>query len=480
MAPPVLVWMRRCLRVDDNPLLETAARSGAPVLPVYIHAPEEAGHWPPGPASRWWLRESLGALSRGLARHHAPLVLRAGKAAETLRALARETGAKAVYYDRRPEPALVERDAAAAKALAREGVALHGVNASLLVTPEQLLTKQGRPYQVFTPFWQAAVQAFPVAAPGGAPRLRRPEGVPGSLEPDALFDGAAPEDGAWSEYWTPGEAGAESTLDAFLEEALSGYPERRDFPGVRGTSRLSPHLHFGEVSPWRVLHAVHEFAGTRTRGGLQRGAEAWIRQLYWRGFGHYLLHHFPFTPEAPLRRNFEAFPWARDRGALERWKRGETGYPIVDAGMRELRATGWMHNRVRMVVASFLVKDLLLPWQQGAAWFWERLVDADLANNTLGWQWAGGCGADAAPYFRIFNPVLQGEKFDGNGAYVRRWAPELAGLPDKRVHKPWTASSGDLEAAGLKLGVDYPEPIVDHGEARERALAAFAEVKGSG
>lgn len=478
MAVPVIVWMRRCLRANDNALLQAAAGSDAPIVPVYIHAPEEEQPWPPGSAARWWLRQSLEALARRLAQHHLPLVLRRGNTAAVLRELAHETGANAVYYDQRWEPALVKRDGAVTQTLARDGVAMRPVNTALLITPEELLTKQGRPYQVFTPFWQAAVQAFPVREPAGPARLHIPDTVPAGEPWDRLFTEAPPEDSDWGAQWTPGEKGAEAALDTFLEEALAGYHRQRDIPGLRGTSRLSPHLHFGELSPHRVWHAVHEYAGLRTEGGLARGAESWVRELYWREFGHYLLHHFPFTPEAPLRRQFEEFPWADDPAALEAWQRGATGYPIVDAGMRELRATGWMHNRVRMVVASFLVKDLLLPWQQGAAWFWERLVDADLGNNTLGWQWAGGCGADAAPYFRIFNPVLQGEKFDADGAYVRAWIPEIAALPNKRIYKPWTASAQELETAGVTLGKTYPKPMVDHREARERALAAFEQVKG--
>jgi deoxyribodipyrimidine photo-lyase len=277
--------------------------------------------------------------------------------------------------------------------------------------------------------------------------------------------------------WTPGEAGAKDALARFLLEALPDYAEARDRMGVAGTSRLSPHLHFGEVSPRQIWHAAAALQWQGGKGGTARGAEKFVAEVGWREFAHHLLVHFPHTPDAPLRGEFARFPWREDPAARRAWQRGRTGYPVVDAAMRELWTTGWMHNRARMIVASFLVKDLLLPWQDGARWFWDTLVDADLASNTLGWQWTAGCGADAAPYFRVFNPVSQGTKFDGNGAYVRRWVPELARLPDGALHAPWDASPAELRAAGVSLGRDYPACIVDHAEARERALAALASLK---
>ncbi len=280
--------------------------------------------------------------------------------------------------------------------------------------------------------------------------------------------------------WTPGEKGAAASLSRFLDEALADYPENRDRPDLPGTSRLSPHLHFGEISPGQVWQAVTARAAVDPERGVARGAEAFLRQLGWREFAHHLLHHFPRTPEEPLREEFSRFPWRRDEKGLEAWKEGQTGYPFVDAGMRELLETGWMHNRVRMIVASFLVKDLLIPWQRGAAWFLETLVDADLANNTLGWQWVAGCGADAAPYFRIFNPVTQGERYDPEGRYVRKWVPEIAALPAKWIHRPWEAPPDVLREAGVRPGRTYPEPIVDHRAARERALGALASMRKPG
>ena len=270
--------------------------------------------------------------------------------------------------------------------------------------------------------------------------------------------------------WTPGEKGAQKLLARFLDDSLMRYPEDRNHPAVVGSSRLSPYLHFGEISPRQIWHAVHKHATRHRQPGLLHGADVYLKEIGWREFAHHLLYHFPKTPADPLRPAFEKFPWRKNKEALRRWQKGMTGYPIVDAGMRELWATGWMHNRVRMIVGSFLVKDLLLAWQEGARWFWDTLVDADLANNTLAWQWVAGCGADAAPYYRVFNPTLQGEKFDAEGSYVRKWVPELKNVPAKFIHKPWTLKA---RPAG------YPEPIVDHGAARTHALAAFRQIRSS-
>jgi deoxyribodipyrimidine photo-lyase len=276
---------------------------------------------------------------------------------------------------------------------------------------------------------------------------------------------------------SPGEKGAVAMLARFLDEGIAGYPENRDRPDLPGTSRLSPHLHFGEISSRQVWHAVTARTVSDPSRGVERGAQAFLRQLGWREFAHHLLHHFPETPEQPLREEFAAFPWRYDGKALSAWQRGETGYPIVDAGMRELLGTGWMHNRVRMIVASFLVKDLLLPWQEGAKWFLGTLFDADLANNTLGWQWVAGCGADAAPFFRVFNPMGQGRRYDPQGDYVRKWVPELADLPSKWIQCPWQAPEDVLSDAGVTLGKTYPRPMIDHAAARERALKAWRSLK---
>lgn len=474
-----LLWLRNDLRLHDHPALAAALRRGGPVIPVYVWAPDEAAPWSPGGASRWWLHQSLRAIDAGLRARGSRLVLRAGPSLDTLRALARETGADAVVWHRRYEPAVVARDTRIKQALRAEGLHAESHNGSLLVDPATFHNKAGDPFKVFTPFWKAAARDVPVGDPLPAPdRLPPPPAWPDSLPLEVLglepvIDWAAGMRAAW----TPGEAGARAVLDTFLEDALAAYPDRRDAPGEPGTSRLSPHLHFGEISPRAVCHAL---AGTAAvEPGAARGAEAAIRQIYWREFSAYLLHHFPHTHDTPLRAAFGAFPWREEDPARFRaWRRGQTGYPLVDAGMRELWATGWMHNRVRMVAASFLVKHLLIPWQDGARWFWDTLVDADLANNTMGWQWTAGCGADAAPYFRIFNPVGQGEKFDPGAVYLRRWLPELAALPDRWVHRPWEAPAGALRAAGVELGRDYPRPIVDHAEARDQALAAYDQIKG--
>lgn len=466
-----IVWFRQDLRMADHPALDWAARRGGPVIPVYCWAPEEEGDWPPGAASRWWLHFSLNMLDGDLRARGTRLTLRRGPSLEALCALGRETGCRAVCWNRRYEPAAAARDALVADALASAGWEVKIFNGSLLLDPTEVYTGQGKPYQVFTPFWKA-VRARDAGALLSAPeRIRGPKKAPDSLALGSL--GLKPVvDWAQGlrETWTPGAAGADAALAAFLEEALVDYPEQRDIPGVRGTSRLSPHLHFGEISSRAALFRVQELAALDSAPGLVRGAEALLRQLYWREFAHYLLHHFPHTPSAPLRPAFGRFPWMADPEGLRTWQRGQTGYPLVDAGMRELWRTGWMHNRVRMVAASFLVKHLLISWQEGARWFWDTLVDADLANNTFGWQWSAGCGADAAPYFRIFNPAAQEKRFDADGAYVRRWVRELNQASEASGRAPSKTPAPPQAAA------DYPPPLVDHAAARERALAAYARL----
>ncbi|MGD8310060.1 MAG: deoxyribodipyrimidine photo-lyase, partial [Chromatiales bacterium] len=326
---------------------------------------------------------------------------------------------------------------------------------------------------VFTPFWKACLRRPPPAAPLAAPEKLPPCPDVDSLALDALgLLPRIPWDAGLRETWRPGEAGALRRLDGFCRKGLDAYADARERPAVVGTSRLSPRLHFGELSPRQVWwRAVREDSP---------GGEAFLRELGWREFAHHLLHHSPETLERPMDRRFEAFPWREDPEALRAWQSGRTGIPLVDAGMRELWHTGWMHNRVRMVVASLLTKNLRIHWLEGARWFWDTLVDADLANNTLGWQWVAGCGADAAPYFRIFNPVTQGQRYDPEGAYVRRWVPEIGRLPDRWVHRPWQAPEKVLREAGIRLGSDYPEPIVDLKESRREALAAYEQVKAAG
>jgi deoxyribodipyrimidine photo-lyase len=451
MPHTTIVWLRHDLRLDDNPALAAAAARGA-VVPVFIWAPDEEAPWEPGAASRWWLHHSLERLSAAFEKVGAPLVIRRGGSLETLRSLAKEASATHVVWNRRYEPAVVKRDTGIKKALAADGLVAESFNGSLLYEPMHVATKEGRPYQVFTPFWRALLAREEPAEPVAAPRklstvAKRPKSVAiKSLGLLPKIDWAA----GFREMWSPGEAGAAKRMDRFLEKGLSSYGSGRDRPDRDGTSALSPHLHFGELSPRRLWHAVREQAGGKPAAKIAGSPEVYLRELGWREFANHLLFHFPHTSDAPLRADYARFPWSDDPVGLRAWQRGRTGFPIVDAGMRQLWTTGWMHNRVRMIVASFLVKDLRISWLEGAKWFWDTLVDADLAANTLGWQWAAGCGADAAPYFRIFNPTSQAAKFDPDGAYVAAWAGTEA--------------------------KDYPEPIVDHAEARKLALAALKTV----
>jgi len=477
MPAPVVVWFRRDLRLEDNPALHAAASAARPVVPLFIWAPDEDGAWPAGSASRWWLDRSLRLLDDDLRALGASLLIRRGPTLAALLEVIRQTGASTIYWNRRYEPAAIACDREVKAALRSMGVEVRTFNASLLVEPWVVATKAGTPFQVFTPFWRTICEMLSVAPALPAPlRIAGLAPSPASLPLDGLdlqprIDWAA----GLRDAWVPGEAGAADALREFCAEHLRAYARQRDVPGVSGTSRLSPYLHFGEIGPRQVWRAVSAAVGRDD--GCAPAADTYLREIGWREFGYHLLFHFPDTPTLPLRPAFRAFPWADDPRVLRAWQRGRTGYPIVDAGMRELWATGWMHNRVRMIVASFLVKHLLLPWQAGAAWFWDTLVDADLASNTLGWQWTAGCGADAAPYFRVFNPILQGEKFDPLGTYVRRWVPELAALPNALIHQPWKAGPLALAAAGVVLGRDYPQPIVEHAAARQRALAAFARIK---
>ena len=471
---PAIVWFRHDLRLRDNPALAAALATARPVVPVFVWSPEEEGEWAPGGASRWWLHHSLAALETALRRHGSRLLLRRGPARATLRALARETGAGAVYWNRRYEPAGIAHDTATKQALLDDGLDVKSFSATLLHEPTRVQNQSGRPFQVFTPFWKHCA-ALPVRdavaftwntlpTPARWPRSE-------SLEDFALRP-KVPWDREFSAHWQPGEAGAQAALARFVAEAMDDYATGRDHPARAGTSRLSPYLRWGEISPVQVWHAVR--AAKRGRG---RDADVFLSEVGWREFAYHLLFHFPHTVTEPLRPEFARFPWVEDATLLRAWQRGRTGFPIVDAGLRQLWRTGWMHNRVRMIAASLLVKHLLQPWTAGAAWFWDTLVDADLANNSASWQWVAGCGTDAAPYFRVFNPVLQGLKFDGDGDYVRRWVPELAKLPDVWLHRPWEAPADVLAAAGVRLGRDYPAPIVDLNDGRARALAAFETIK---
>lgn len=472
VEPPVIVWFRRDLRLSDHAALRAAAER--PVIPVYIRDDGANAGRPVGAASRWWLHHSLAALDADLRRRDSRLILRQGNAAEVLAELASEVGATAIHCSRTYGPAAAQ-DTGAYEALASNGVALRRFAGGLLFEPESIETKAGTPFRVFTPFWRACLAAPAPSAPFSAPdRLPPPSAWPASdsLDDWRLLPKAPDWAGGLREIWRPGEQGAIERAQAFIDAGLADYGQRRDRPDLSGTSMLSPHLSFGEISPRQLWHGVQAQGGVMEPGG-----EAFLREIGWREFCHHLLHHWPEIDREPFQPAFADFPWREDATALECWQKGKTGYPLVDAGMRQLWYSGWMHNRVRMVVASFLTKHLLLHWRHGEAWFWDTLVDADAANNPAGWQWVAGSGADASPYFRIFNPIAQSERFDPHGSYVRRWVPELARLPDKYLHAPWTAPDAVLADAGVTLGRNYPRPLVDHGGARRRALDAYAEMK---
>lgn len=467
-----IAWLRRDLRLADNPALGTTARTG-PVLPVFIL--EEHDIRPFGGASRWWLHHSLRELGRALESLGSPLILRRGDPIEVMRDLVEKTGASELHFNRRYDPDGRRTDAEVIGRLRAKGVRVEEHAANLLFEPGEILNGSGSFYRVFTPFWRA-VSALPAPrAPLPAPN--RLEAPPVRPETESLDDWRlAPTNPNWAEgfesVWRPGQASARGRLSAFIKGGLRHYAEARDRPDRDSTSMLSPHLSFGEISPFTIWHALYQSdAG-------ESAVTKFRQELVWREFSHNLLFHFPHLARANFNPAFDALPWRRDPSALEAWQRGRTGYPIVDAGMRQLWQTGWMHNRVRMITASFLIKHLMIDWRVGEDWFWDTLVDADPANNPAGWQWVAGSGADAAPYFRIFNPVLQGEKFDPAGAYVRRWVPEIAALPDRFIHQPWRATGLELAAAGIRLGETYPEPIVDHARARDRALRAFKALSG--
>jgi len=443
MTQPVIVWFRQDLRLADHAALMAAIDKDAPVIPVFIWSPEEEGEWAPGAATRWWLHHSLTSLDRALTERGSRLVIRrATNAAAELDKLIADSGATAVYWSRRYEPLVIARDQTIKQNLRDRGIEARSFNAALLIEPWDVQNNSGKPFQVFTPYWRKVSATLELPKPLPAPpRIPTPARWPSSITIDdlALLPRITWYEGMQAN-WQPGEAGALSNFERFLESAVAGYGETRNLPAQAGTSRLSPHLHFGEISPRQIWHTAARWRGSQ-----------FMAEIGWREFAHHLLYHFPRTTTEPLRSEYNKFPWRNDSAQLEAWQRGRTGVPLVDAGMRELWHTGWMHNRVRMVVASFLVKNLRLHWLEGARWFWDTLVDADLASNTLGWQWAAGCGADAAPYFRVFNPESQAEKFDPDSAYIRRW---IGSDP----HYPTT-------------------PIVDLKESRAAAIAAWQTLR---
>lgn len=473
-----VVWLRRDLRLADHYALLRACRDFERVIPLFVLFEDDAGAWSLGGAQRWWLHHSLNQLDKSLRERGSRLILRHGDPVKEVVAVARECGARAVLWHRVYEASISEVDSKVTRELEAAGCAAMPHRGDLLREPEEVKSGSGGAFKVFTPFWRVLSGMGAPPEPMAAPReIPTPGKWPRSIE---LRDLRLDPKAAWTytiaETWVPGEAGAKARLKAFNEERAARYKIDRDFPAQPGVSKLSPHLHFGEVTVRQVWHAFAD----RTKGGMDARFEPFRRQLGWREFGRHSLWAFPGAPDSPMREEFLKFPWRRGKaveGDLEAWKRGLTGYPLVDAGMRELWQTGWMHNRVRMVVGSFLVKNLRIHWLEGAKWFWDTLVDADLANNTLGWQWSAGCGFDAAPYFRVFNPVLQSTRFDEDGAYIRRWVPELKHLPLEYLHAPWKAPVAVLERAGITPGKTYPKPVVDPDKGRELALEAYEEMK---
>ena len=466
---PALLWFRRDLRLADNPALMAALRQDGGVIPVFILDETSPGLRPLGGAARWWLGRSLDVLRQSLEKYGVQLILRRGATLPILRQLAKETGARALHFNRRFDPPGFALDQKVTDALRTDGVEVEDHDANYLHEPWQLTTKQGEPFKVFTPFWRRLSDQYNPPALHLAPKQWPVHKPNPKSEPIKSFRFAPFWATGFDEAWQPGEAGAREQLTDFLDDTIDDYSTDRDRPDLRGTSRLSPHLAWGEIS-------VHRAWRQAETGSV--GAAAFRRELAWRDFNMHVYHHFPDLPTIPWQTGFRNFPFKKNSLGLPAWQQGQTGYPLVDAGMRELWQTGWMHNRVRMVVASFLIKHQLIDWRRGEEWFWDTLVDADPAQNAGNWQWVAGCGFDAAPFFRIFNPTLQAQKFDPKGDYIRQWVPELVALDNKGLREPWKLSAATLHEAEVSLGKDYPKPIVDHDDARKRALSVYRQVSG--
>lgn len=474
---PILVWLREDLRLSDNPALDAAAQAGAPVVCVYILETGKAGSRALGGASKWWLHKSLEALSADIESRGGRLLLRRGEAQDILLDLTGELEACGVFWNRRYDAGGIAADKAIKSALKDAGLEAKSFNGRLLSEPWRIQTGSGGHYKVFTPYWKALRAEYNSTAPHPVPdALADPDADSDTLEDWGLLPTTPNWAGQFSDMWTPGEAGARERLETFLDGPVNDYADDRNRPDLEwSTSGLSPHLRWGEIGPAQIWRAVQ---GRISAGDVNESA-AWkfLSEVAWREFSYVLLYHHPDLASGNYNSNFNHMPWRDSESDLAAWQRGQTGYPIVDAGMRQLWALGWMHNRVRMIAASFLTKHLLIPWQTGEDWFWDTLVDADPASNAASWQWVAGSGADAAPYFRIFNPITQGQKFDPAGDYVRCWCPELAALPDKYLFSPWEAPDEVLIKSGVTLGRTYPHPIIDHSHGRQRALDAYDQIK---
>lgn len=464
-----IVWFRQDLRLEDNPALFEACSKFTNVIPVYI-LDDKNSHL--GAAQAWWLHHSLTALNNSLKdKLELTLILKKGQPLEILLEIINEITIDAIYWNRGYEPLRIETDKIIKSALKEKNIEVLSFKANLYNEPWTILNKNSTFFKVFTPYWKSCRQNLkstptkiittkPLAVKIASENLNTWNLLPKLNWADKFPD-----------FWTPGEIGAQKKLQIFIEDNLQGYSSKRDIPECQATSLLSAHLHFGEISPNYILRAIESAMLSPTCD--LASAERFLSELGWREFSYYLLYHFPSLPHKNFKSEFDNFPWHNDEILLKKWQKGITGFPIVDAGMRELWATGYMHNRVRMIVASFLTKGLFIDWRLGAAWFLDTLVDADLANNSASWQWVAGCGVDAAPYFRIFNPVLQSQKFDPQGVYIRRWVPELTSLNNKEIHAPWEA----INSESIYNRINYPKPIIDNRVTRATALDYYKQLK---